>query len=294
MVKKYSLAMTSDFHGTSRKSEEIKDALRRMARAGFSHVFWCHEWSGSYLYSAYEMLQIREWCDEFGLFVKGVHATSGEWQSDLKDYMSPNDYNRLAGVELVKNRVDLAHLLDAEAIVLHLSPPWERITRQELSLEEFFGPVLRSFDELEPYCKTRQIKLCVENGGDPPAPSCRVFDTLFGRYDGNYMGLCFDTGHANIFCKENCLEYAERYTDRLFMIHIHDNHGEKDEHAIPFEGGFDWEGFAEVLARSPYRFPILIESVLGGEGDDTAWLARAFEAGNRFSAMVEKHRPGSV
>jgi hypothetical protein len=28
------------------------------------------------------------------------------------------------------------------------------------------------------------------------------------------------------------------------------------------------------------------------EGDDTAWLAKAFEVGNRFSAMVEKYRNG--
>jgi sugar phosphate isomerase/epimerase len=236
------------------------------------------------------MLQIKEWCDELGLKVKGVHATAGEKESDLKVYSSPNEYSRLAGVELIKNRVDLAHLLNAEAIVLHfvLGVQKEEDFRQELLL-----PVFKSFDELEPYCKTHKIRLCIENTGGTPAICCSVFDILCKRYDKDFFGLCLDTGHANIHCKENCLVYAERYNDRLFMIHVHDNQGEKDEHILPFAGTFDWEGFAKVLARSPYTLPILVESSTKEEGDDTAWLEKAFEAGNRISAMVEKHRLGS-
>ena len=64
------LAMTSDFHGENRKSADIKDTLAKIARAGFTHVHWCHEWTGSYIYSVHEMRQIREWCDEQGLMVK--------------------------------------------------------------------------------------------------------------------------------------------------------------------------------------------------------------------------------
>jgi sugar phosphate isomerase/epimerase len=116
-----------------------------------------------------------------------------------------------------------------------------------------------------------------------------MYDMLFSRY-GSAMGLCFDTGHALMACKDNCLEYAQRYADRLFMIHIHDNHGTSDEHLIPFEGNFDWEGFAPVLARSPYQFPILIESACRETGDDSLWLKKAFEAGCRFSSMVENCR----
>ena len=155
----------------------------------------------------------------------------------------------------------------------------------------FFRYALKSFDELEPYCKTRHIKICIENATTPPpAHSRHMFDTLFEKYDENYMGLCFDTGHALMTCRENCLEYAERYNDRLFMIHTHDNHVETDEHLIPFEGGFDWEGFAPVLARSPYRFPVLLESLNRKAEDDSLWLEKAFIAGNRFLAMVQKYR----
>ena len=187
--------------------------------------------------------------------------------------------------------MDLAHTLDAGAIVLHLDLPWQSFEAEKDSREHFFRYALKSFDELESYCKALKIRICVENGYDaPPVHTHYMYDTLFGRYDPDYMGLCFDTGHANKMCKENCLEYAEYYNDRLFMIHIHDNHGENDEHLLPFTGSFDWEGFAPLLARSPYRPPILIESMCKEAGDDSPWLEKALMAGSRFSAMVQKYR----
>ncbi|MDR0314129.1 MAG: sugar phosphate isomerase/epimerase [Treponema sp.] len=281
------LAMTTDFHGTSRVGADVKGTLAKIAKAGYSHIHWCHEWTGAYLYSAHEMLQIREWCDELGLKVKGLHASSGEKKSDLKDYASLNDFNRLAGVELIKNRVDLAYTLDAEAIVLHLIV---HVNDGEELREEHLRPVLKTLDELEPYCKTRHIKLCIENGGGPVWE--RALDTFFERYDKDYLGLCFDTGHAYLDGKENCLQYAQRYNDRIFMIHTHDNHGERDEHILPFRGDFDWEGFARFLARSPFTLPIVIEAYPGPgeEGDDMAWLKMGIEAGNRLTAMVTQYR----
>jgi sugar phosphate isomerase/epimerase len=248
------------------------------------------------LYSSHEILQIRDWCDELGLKGKGVHATIGEKKSDLKDYSSFNDYNRLAGVELLKNRVDLAYILNAEAIVLHLIMPWEQIEKEEGFLATHMKNVYRSFDELEPYCKTRHIRLCIENTGGDLDIICGVYDGLFQRYDSDFLGFCFDTGHSILHCKENPLVFMERYNDRIFMIHAHDNHGENDQHLIPFEGIFNWEGFAKALARSPYTLPVVMEPIFNDEKEGAReeqvekWLERIFEAGNRFTAMVEKYR----
>ena len=283
------LAMTTDFHGQSRNSADLKNTLKRIANAGFSHTHWCHEFNSCYIYSVYEMLQIKEWHREFDLLVKGVHASIGERGSDLKNYISTNDYNRMAGLDLVKNRVDMAQILETDAIVLHFDFPWDCVSAGKVP-DVQLTPVFKSLDELEPYCVTRGVKLCLENSGGSPALCNPVYDILYKRYSGDFLGLCFDTGHANS-CRDNCLEYAQRYNDRLFMIHVDDNHAESDEHTLPFEGVFDWEGFAPVLARSPYKFPILLEPIYREkEQDDTAWLKKAFELGNRFAAMVEKHR----
>ena len=289
------LALTTIFNGDSNQTTEIKDALERIARAGFSHIHWVNRFLSFHIYSVYEMLQIKEWCDELKLTVKGIHAPEGELKSDLKSYVSLNQYNRLAGVEMIKNRIDMAHMLNTDSIVLHLPLPWKLFENNADLKKEFFRNALKTFDELESYCTAYRIRICVENSGSTPPEHTRyMFDTLFERYSADFVGFCFDTGHANIACKDNCLEYAERYNDRLYMIHIHDSLEGKGDHLIPFEGTFNWEGFAAVLARSPYQFPILMECTLKSEkyppGEHSDWLKKAFEAGNRFSEMVQKYK----
>jgi sugar phosphate isomerase/epimerase len=304
-------ALATDYRGESRNTEKIRQTLSGIAEAGFSHIHWCHEWKGSYLYSVYEMRQIKEWLDELGLRTKGVHASSGEICShyktietyntereNLKDYTSAHEYNRLAGVELIKNRVDLARELEAGEIALHLPLPFGIFETDRLFKEKIISSVFRSFDELKPYCLKHKVKICIENLPDCPGPyQVEMFDRLFDRYTPDFMGLCFDTGHGNIHSK-NCLEFAERYRERLFMVHIHDNHGglfdpgksssagDLDEHLIPIEGTFNWKGFAELLAKSPYELPYLMELNMR-DADEAVFFRKALEAGNHFHAMVD-------
>jgi sugar phosphate isomerase/epimerase len=96
----------------------------------------------------------------------------------------------------------------------------------------------------------------------------------------------FDTGHGNIGSYD-CLHFARRYTERLFIAHIHDNHGTGDEHLIPFEGYFNWEGFAEIAAKSPCENPCLLELNMRGE-EEAAFFRKALDAGRKLQAMAER------
>ncbi|MDR0720155.1 MAG: sugar phosphate isomerase/epimerase [Treponema sp.] len=294
------LALATDYNGESRNTEKIRRTLSSIAGAGFSHIHWCHEWRGGYLYSVWEMRQIREWLDILGLRVKGVHASCGEIRfqyaatrdfeeerENLKDYVSQNEYNRLAGVELIKNRIDLARELETGEIVLHLPLPF-RIFENDVSFKEkFYTAAFRSFDELKCYCLEKQVRICVENLYDCPENFQKeMFDRLFARYESNYMGICFDTGHGNIG-SHDCLHFARCYTERLFIAHIHDNHGTGDEHLIPFEGSFNWEGFAEIVAKSPCESPCLLELNMHGK-TEKVFFRKALDAGRKLQAMAER------
>ena len=41
--------------------------------------------------------------------------------------------------------------------------------------------------------------------------------------------------------------------DRVVTTHIHDNHGDKDEHLLPFEGTIDWDAAFAAFASAPDR-----------------------------------------
>ena len=47
--------------------------------------------------------------------------------------------------------------------------------------------------------------------------------------------------------------------DRVATTHVHDNHGEKDEHLLPYEGAIDWDALLGALAAAPQALPIVLE-----------------------------------
>ena len=82
-------------------------------------------WEGEYLYSKSEMFQTRDVLKDYGIHAHSIHASEGGKRTvhtpdgklryrnryrltDIrKDYTSTNEYLRLAGVDLLKNRIDL-------------------------------------------------------------------------------------------------------------------------------------------------------------------------------------------
>lgn len=286
------LAVSTDYAGEKAQLEMVKKEVGRIAEAGFTHVHWCHEWSGDYIYSVYEMQQIKEWVDEYGMQVKALHATTGSSHAVeireghyRRDYTSNWEYNRKAGVELIQNRVDLTQMLGATEIVLHLYAPYISFRKDPGTKEDFYACVCRSLDELKPYCLRKNVKICLENLFDMPGDCMlEIWDRLFDRYSADFLGLCYDTGHANMVWGAEAPDIVGRYADRLFAVHIHDNNGAMDSHWIPGEGSIDWEKVMGLLARSAYEAPLLMELSSHGE-EEEQFLKRAYEAGCRLDRL---------
>ena len=290
------LAIATDYRGEFRKTEDIEACLREIAEAGFSHIHWCFDWTGDYIYSKAEMYQIREWMEKYGLKAKSLHASHGsrfirddtkQKEHYRKDYTSDTEFNRIAGRELIENRVELAHIIGATEIVLHMYLPFLDFQEKPETKEVFYRQVFRSLDELEPFCKERNVRICIENlFGAPGELQLEQFDLLFARYPKEFLGFCLDTGHANLVWGDSFVEVlVERYKDRLFSIHMHDNKGSVDEpgggdaHRLPGEGNIDWKRLMGVLRTSVYELPWTLEVSKPKEEDATAYLKRAKEAG---------------
>lgn len=74
--------------------------------------------------------------------------------------------------------------------------------------------------------------------------------------EGTDMKVCFDIGHANTTGQIDNM--IDTFKDRIVNIHIHDNHGERDEHLTLGEGNID---IAAVVKRlSGYKKDYVIES----------------------------------
>jgi len=82
--------------------------------------------------------------------------------------------------------------------------------------------------------------------------------------------LCFDTGHANI--EGGLGEALEAVRDLVITTHIHDNHGERDDHLLPYQGNIDWDA---TLSALPPEAPMVLElkepAVAAGSGEILAF-----------------------
>ncbi len=116
------LSITTDYVHDTGNPEPY---LRGIAAAGFSHLHWCHHWNTDFLYSAYEVEQIAAWLDDLGLAMLDVHAGHGR----EKAWGSPREYERLAGVELVENRIAMASAPRERRRSSCTCHPWSRRTR---------------------------------------------------------------------------------------------------------------------------------------------------------------------
>ena len=318
------LALASDFGIYELSPESMDWQLKKLADAGFSHVHWCHDWDFEYLYSKWEIIQIKELFEKYHLKAKGVHASEGNTRfrvidgqhrflnrhrlrDSRKDITSPYEYNRLSGMELVLNRVDLAHAIGAEEIVLHMVLPYEDFEADGAFKELYWKQVFKSFDEMESYCRAKNVRIAIENiMCTPKEYQFEQFDRLFDRYSPEYMGICFDSGHSILACNECRHEFLERYYGRLVAVHLHDNKSvdmslstdrdgaiqQSDRHMLPFTGVTDWDRVCELIASSPYKLPLILELIIPHKTleEETEGLRKAKEVGERLTRMVLAHR----
>ncbi|SDF35260.1 Sugar phosphate isomerase/epimerase [Thermus arciformis] len=69
---------------------------------------------------------------------------------------------------------------------------------------------------------------------------------LLDRFPG--LGFCLDVGHALVeLGPRGPLLYWEALGERLLHLHLHDNHGRKDDHLPVGAGSVPWEALAPLL-----------------------------------------------
>ncbi|MBW2659875.1 MAG: sugar phosphate isomerase/epimerase [Deltaproteobacteria bacterium] len=314
------VGINTNYKNDTSNIEAIEDQLRNIADTGFSHVEWGHDWLGDYIYSNIEMVQIKKLLSQHNLKMKAIHATEGRVK-DLsendkfdfgypiktrKDYTSLNEYTRLAGVDLIQNRVDLAYITGAKAIVLHMQLPYIELLKNKDFKKKYWQQVLKSFDELRSYCKTRDVKIAVENLlCTPLQKQVDQFDKLFARYDFDFMGFCFDSGHAVLVSPDDHLFFAKRYKNRITALHLQDTNPiapqliddnlavlKHDKHAIPFTGVVNWDELTRIIAQSPYELPVTLEINIKAETyeEEMSNLKEAFVNAKKLNEMVTRYK----
>jgi sugar phosphate isomerase/epimerase len=219
--------------------------------------------------------KLADWLGEHKLQVHSLHAPTERDLSPGRESGVPISISdtervrRLDAVDEIKRALEVAERIPFRYMVQHLGHG--RQAHDSRRLDAAFN----SLEHLVVFAKQRGVTIALENTpGELAAPSSLahfIHDTHL-----NDLRLCFDTGHAHI---EDGVEGSfEIMRERVVTTHIHDNHGQKDEHLVPFEGTIDWDVTLQSLAAAPQPLPLVLElREHAGEGSMLERAAAAFE-----------------
>src|SRR5713101_1424757 len=163
---------------------------------------------------------------------------------------------RIEAMDELKRAIDVAEDLPYGRMVLHMGGTRE--TADSRKRDAAFS----SLEHLVLHARHTGVTIAVENTtsemGDPAYLRAFVDET---RLTG--LRFNFDIGHANLEdgpAEERLEKSFASLRDLVSSVHLHDNHGDKDEHLPPFDGSIDWSTAIPLLKSSPSEnLPMVLE-----------------------------------
>ena len=214
----------------------LKDQLPMIREAGFTHVSLGGgriEHSG-FLNRA-RRKTIKTMTGGSGLGICSIHAPF----HNKADISSPRAVVTAGALSLFKGCIDAALFLEAGMVIFHPTG-FPKIDRAAVRKEILVESVTALLD----YIGDAGLRLAVENL-DYEVSNEILGHSLETVTDPRY-GFCYDSSHDNLL--SGSMAILERHGDRLISVHISDNRGKEDDHMLPYEGTFDWDGFCRVFS----------------------------------------------
>ncbi|MDI6889500.1 MAG: sugar phosphate isomerase/epimerase family protein [Thermodesulfovibrionales bacterium] len=136
---------------------------------------------------------------------------------------------------------DIAETLKPEVIVFHSGyEKWKYAQRVDIWLE---GSLI-TWRSLLPRATDLGLKIAIENIFEDEPTNLRLLMEEMGSKD---FGICFDTGHCNLFSKIPLEEWLRQLKPYIIELHLHDNKRDTDTHSSIGDGTFDFDTLFSML-----------------------------------------------
>jgi hypothetical protein len=234
--------------------------LERLAGGGVAgiEIFAMH---GHFDYdNAHHVREIASWFgSQDDVVAQSMHAplfTSGDWgrfDSPPLNIAGQDRRERVEAMDEIKRAIAAGEAIPFRFLVLHVGVAGESFD------EHKFEGALTSIEHLRAFAKPLGMRLLLENIPNAltaPEQLVRLIQTL--GYDD--IGVCLDLGHAHL--DPGVEEAIAILKPWIRSVHVHDNHGVKDEHLWPGEGTVDFPRTMELLRRAP-QVPALVLEIEG-------------------------------
>jgi sugar phosphate isomerase/epimerase len=236
------LSVTSDIFNYSYKPRLI-EKLNLFKHYGFDYIHWCDNWNDDVIYSLEDMRLYAKAIEDAGLICLDVHGTA------TKEYSidTPKQDAQRGYVKLLENRIRFCHLVGGDSLVVH--PP----KYYNPKLEKRVHTSKKSLDSVKDLCTDTGVTLAIENC---QKDDHHILSDYFHLYEPEFIGWCYDSGHANI---NGNLDHLKLFEERLKVTHLHDNKGVLDDHQYPGWGTINWQSIISWLKKINYDKPLNLE-----------------------------------
>jgi sugar phosphate isomerase/epimerase len=194
--------------------------------------------------------------------LSSLHAPTSRDLSAMRESGTPlsicevERVRRVEAMDEYKRAIDVAEELPFARMVLHMGG--SRETADPRKRDAAFS----TLEHLVLHAHHAGVTLAMENTtsemGAPAYLRAFVDET---RLTG--LRFNFDVGHANLadgLAEERIEKSFAPLHDLIASIHLHDNHGEKDEHLPPYDGSIDWSAAIPLLKTVPVEnLPVVLE-----------------------------------
>jgi sugar phosphate isomerase/epimerase len=197
--------------------------------------------------------EIASWFGGHQMKLHSLHAPTSRDFSPGRESGSPVSVSdlermrRLDAVDEIKRALEVAEKVPFEVMVLHFGGSRDSDDPRRWDV------AFSSLESLALFARQRGVTLALENTPSEMAKPANLKHFLEQtRLPG--LRLCFDSGHAQI--DGGAVPAMETMGALAISSHLHDNHGDKDEHLLPYAGTIEWKKLMKVM---PSEMPLLLE-----------------------------------
>ena len=258
------------------------DHLAEVAAHGFRAVEIIATRSHVDYHDAAALDEVSGWLARERLSLHSLHAPvmeryEGRWINPLS-IASPDEEARALAVRETQAALELARRVPLSVLVVH---PGLQDSLLSPGVQNSREAAVRSVEEIVALASPLGVRVALEVIPNAMATA----DALAGLLDDLDMpelGVCLDFGHAHM--QGDVVDAIESLSGVLAATHVHDNHGDRDEHLAPFDGTIDWAGALTALQKIGYEGTLMLE--LAGADPPAPALERARKAAARLEAAA--------
>lgn len=259
------------------------------ASNGAEHIVLTHDLINMIMADFTMAKKLEKELSLFNLTFLDAHAPFGQ-------YLDLNNPEADVSRQLIlrhKLHIQIAADLGVDTLTIH---PGNDYYYPDVPLAQQINNTKAALEELLPVAEDRNVTVCIENIWCRSNTPEKLLE-IKAAFPTDYLGFCFDAGHANQMDKGRNFEknsaadcyvlvgekpvyddkVGEKMLPHIVNCHLNDNDGQYDTHINLFDGNTDWKKVVDLLNRAPRLKCIQSEVVPVANNISISSICKAFQ-----------------